>query len=125
MDSKLSKVGQEHLLTFYNSLTASEKTALQDELSRLDFERLERIFKKATTAAEEPKEIKLQPFPKDSFDSLMTASNDKLKKWYDHGLKLIADNKIAVILLAGKTVFNEKVDREQDWDQQIQRDVMI
>jgi UDP-N-acetylglucosamine/UDP-N-acetylgalactosamine diphosphorylase len=100
----LSNVGQEHLLTFYNSLSTCEKTALQDELSRLDFERLDRIFKKATMAADEPKEIKLQPFPKESFDSLMTASKDTLKKWYDHGLKLIADNKVAVILLAGKYI---------------------
>lgn len=102
LKSTLSKAGQDHLLTFYNSLTSNEQKSLENQLSGLDFQRLTSIFNKATTGSSEQKEIKLEPFPKDSFDSLLTASNDTLCKWYDHGLKLIADNKVAVILLAGK-----------------------
>lgn len=102
LKSSLSKFGQDHLLTFYNTINPTEQKSLEKQLSGLDYQRLSNIFTKATSVSNEQQDIKLEPFPKESFDSLLTASNDALKKWYDHGLKLIADNKVAVILLAGK-----------------------
>ena len=105
LQSKLSKFGQEHVLTFYESLNPTQQKSLIDEISRLDFERLARIFKKATTGTHEKTEIKLAPFPKSSFDSLLTASKETLSKWYENGLRLIAENKVAVILLAGNFFF--------------------
>jgi UDP-N-acetylglucosamine/UDP-N-acetylgalactosamine diphosphorylase len=92
--------GQEHTLNFYESLDARGKESLLKSLSSIDVARCNRIFAKSTQVNKNQKDV-LAPLPEQAFDSLITAEPSKIKNWLDTGLKLIAENKCAVILLAG------------------------
>jgi UDP-N-acetylglucosamine/UDP-N-acetylgalactosamine diphosphorylase len=77
----------------------SESAELLKNLERINVERVNKIFKIATAAT--TTKASLAPLPAQAFDSTISASKEKLKRWHDLGLKLIAENKVAVILLAG------------------------
>ena len=98
--SKINQYGQQHLLTFYQELNSEDQKQLLDTLSGLDYSKLHSIFNKATCAVND-QNVKLEPFPQSAFDSTRTASIEALNQWYNDGLKLISENKVAVILLAG------------------------
>ncbi|KAJ3319911.1 UDP-N-acetylglucosamine pyrophosphorylase [Boothiomyces sp. JEL0866] len=95
---KLSEHGQGHLLDFYDSLDTEKKQALINNVKDLNLARINQIFKTATSA--KPTSKNVSPLPKDAFDSTLYDAQ-KTKSWYDKGLSLIAQNKVAVILLAG------------------------
>ncbi|KAJ3274066.1 UDP-N-acetylglucosamine pyrophosphorylase [Terramyces sp. JEL0728] len=95
---KLNEHGQGHLLAFYDSLDAEKKQLLINNVKDLHLARINQIFKTATSA--KPTSKNVAPLPKDAFDSTLYDAH-KTKSWYDKGLDLIAQNKVAVILLAG------------------------
>ncbi|CAG8757578.1 2025_t:CDS:1, partial [Funneliformis caledonium] len=49
LKAKYAAAGQEHLFTFYDELGPEEQTSLLNQLSKLDIERVNRIFKKSTS----------------------------------------------------------------------------
>jgi len=104
LKAKYAKAGQEHLFTFYNELSPEEQTSLFNQLSKLNIERVNRIFKKATTSlgiVSDAEKQKLEPLPDIVFDSTLDADESKINHWESLGLDLIAQNKVAVILMAG------------------------
>jgi UDP-N-acetylglucosamine/UDP-N-acetylgalactosamine diphosphorylase len=103
LKAKYAEAGQEHLFTFYDKLSPEEQTSLFNQLSKLDIERVNRIFKKATSTDIAPGADKqnLEPLPDDVFDSTLDADKSKIKEWEDLGLNLISQNKVAVLLMAG------------------------
>ncbi|CAB4422959.1 unnamed protein product [Rhizophagus irregularis] len=103
LKAKYAEAGQEHLFTFYDKLSPEEQTSFFNQLSKLDIERVNRIFKKATSSEIAPGTDKqnLEPLPDDVFDSTLDANKSKIKEWEDLGLKLISQNKVAVLLMAG------------------------
>ncbi|CAG8565318.1 1460_t:CDS:2 [Ambispora leptoticha] len=104
LKAKYAAAGQEHLFSFYDELGPEEQNSLFDQLSKLDVERVNRIFKKAVSgseAASASQQASLEPLPDEVFDSVLDADEVKIKNWETLGLKLIAENKVAVILMAG------------------------
>ncbi|KAG0045050.1 UDP-N-acetylglucosamine pyrophosphorylase, partial [Gryganskiella cystojenkinii] len=96
--------GQGHLFTYYDDLSAQEQQVLVEQLSALNVERVNRIHQKATTCPSpmlNNQAALLTPLPEECFDSILEASKDKTEEWRTIGLNQIAQNKVAVILLAG------------------------
>ncbi|KAJ3334356.1 UDP-N-acetylglucosamine pyrophosphorylase [Blyttiomyces sp. JEL0837] len=79
-----------------------ERETLISQLKQVDVARVNNIFQVATSAPPSAAETAaLSPLPPSSFDSVITADASKVAQWREAGLKLIAQNKVGVILLAG------------------------
>ncbi|KAF9426478.1 UDP-N-acetylglucosamine pyrophosphorylase [Podila epigama] len=101
---RYNAAGQGHLLTYYDDLSAEEQAHLLEQLQELNVERVNRIHQKATTCPSpmlNNQAALLAPLPEECFDSTLEASKDKTEEWRTIGLRQIAQNKVAVILLAG------------------------
>lgn len=102
LKSKYAKAGQEHVFAFYDKLTAAEKAGLYEQLEKFDPDRINEL---AETALHPPKtesaESTLEPLPENATSSVLDSKAEDLQKWYDSGLEMIADNKVAVVLMAG------------------------
>jgi UDP-N-acetylglucosamine/UDP-N-acetylgalactosamine diphosphorylase len=102
--AKYEKAGQEQVFAFYADLKPEEKAGLFHQLTGFDPEYINEIFQRATKppkAENEEKGSGLQPLPESATASIMDSDEEDLKKWYDAGLDLIAENKVAVVLMAG------------------------
>ncbi len=100
---KYSKEGQEHVFAFYDNLTKFEKARLYEQLCSIDPARINEIAGKALRppkSSENEKELKLEPLPESATASLLDESVD-VGTWSSVGLKLIAENSVAVVLMAG------------------------
>ncbi|KAF9310900.1 UDP-N-acetylglucosamine pyrophosphorylase [Podila horticola] len=94
--------GQGHVFTFWDQLSPSDQETLLDQLESLDPAALNTIYKQATTASKNTAIISdLSPLGKDQVQSALTATPGQKQEWNTLGLDAIAENKVAVILLAG------------------------
>ncbi|KAI7956419.1 hypothetical protein MJO29_007818 [Puccinia striiformis f. sp. tritici] len=98
--------GQGHLFTFWEELNEEEKKELTHQLSSIDPNRVNQIFKQSTIKPEEEEDkVVLEPPPKESLESIIDVNQpeikDKISKWESIGFQSIKDQKIAILLLAG------------------------
>ncbi|KAI9885123.1 MAG: hypothetical protein M1823_003092 [Watsoniomyces obsoletus] len=96
-----SKAHQDHVFTFWDSLSSAEKGTLYESLSGFDPGYVNDIVKKALNAPPASKDVTLEPLPDTVTASIMDSPADKLQEWQASGLHLIAQNQVAVILMAG------------------------
>ena len=101
---KYEKANQGHVFAFYDSLDVQGKASLFDQLSSIDPDRINILADKALhppkpSADEEQPSI--EPLPSSATASLLDASQDQQDEWYKAGLGHIANNKVAVVLMAG------------------------
>ena len=108
LQKKYEEADQSQVFHFYESLTDAEKASLFAQLSNIDPQHVNEITKKAlkSTSAndEERKESdsdKVEPLPENVTSSVMDSKEEDLKTWYEQGLNLVAENKVAVVLMAG------------------------
>ncbi|KAH7394340.1 nucleotide-diphospho-sugar transferase [Pyrenochaeta sp. MPI-SDFR-AT-0127] len=102
LKSKYEKAGQEQVFSFYEKLSTAEKAALYEQLSNFNPDYINEITERALHPAKsESTETKLEPLPENATSSVLDSSQENLDKWYDSGLELVADNKVAVVLMAG------------------------
>nr|CAG8564554.1 6837_t:CDS:2 [Entrophospora candida] len=102
LKEKYTAAGQDHLFTFYDELEPDQKISLYNQLSKLDVDRVNKIFKKSISVSENTLEQQnLEPLPDNVFDSTIDSDEVKVKEWREVGLKNIAQNRVAVILMAG------------------------
>lgn len=104
LKAKYQAAGQDQVLTFYDSLSSSDKAALFQQLSLFDPEYINQIAQKALhppKTDEAAKEAALEPLPESATASILDSQSADLEKWYQSGLDLIAQNKVAVVLMAG------------------------
>ncbi|KAK5992795.1 UDP-N-acetylglucosamine pyrophosphorylase [Cladobotryum mycophilum] len=102
LKEKYAKAGQDHVFTFYNSLTTEEKASFYEQLSTFDPEHISKISDRAINPPKaEGTEIKLEPLPESAQASILSSSATDINKWYDSGLDLISKNEVAVVLMAG------------------------
>lgn len=102
LKSKYQKAGQEQVFAFYDKLSSAEKAALYEQLQNFNPDYINEITDKALNPPKaESAEDKLEPLPENATSSVLDSSADDLQKWYDSGLELIAENKVAVVLMAG------------------------
>lgn len=116
--------GQGHVFSFYDSLPPNEQASLLDQLATIDVERVNRIYHNAVSASTPPVETKsldsrlgvtnligrsrtpspspdeVVPLPDEACATILN-NPEAEQRWRDVGLKAIAENTVAVLLLAG------------------------
>ncbi|XP_012227472.1 UDP-N-acetylhexosamine pyrophosphorylase [Linepithema humile] len=105
LKKKLKEYDQEHLLSFWEELTDEDRNQLENDINELDLEETTAYFKKALEShqhiGQSMLDDKLQPVDKKKIASIKTSTKEELEIYEEHGLKEIAEGRVAVILLAG------------------------
>ncbi|EGD89791.1 hypothetical protein H113_02271 [Trichophyton rubrum MR1459] len=100
---ELAKQGQ--VFARFDSLTSNEQAQLFHQLSSFDPDHINKLVKRANADSasalnsSEPKA--LEPLPESSTASILDSDPKDLERWYSEGMKLIGENKVAVVLMAG------------------------
>ncbi|PHH91495.1 hypothetical protein CDD83_224 [Cordyceps sp. RAO-2017] len=101
---KYDKAGQGHVFTFYDSLSPADRGALFDQLSGFDPARINDIAHRALhppKPAADAAADTLEPLPESATASILDSAAADVDGWYQAGLRAIAQNKVAVVLMAG------------------------
>jgi len=98
---KYTKAGQEQVFTFWDDLSKDDQAALYRQLDDFDPSHINNITKKALSPAKEEGKAELEPLPEKATASIIDTPANLLNDWYESGLVLIAEGKVAVLLLAG------------------------
>ncbi|TFL03724.1 UDP-N-acetylglucosamine diphosphorylase [Pterulicium gracile] len=99
--SRYQEAGQDHLLTFWPQLTPEQQDSLATQLSALDIERVNRIFKTSTASENgDTHEHVLEPLPKNASAAAFECPK-KSEHWRKVGIEAIAEGKVGVLLMAG------------------------
>lgn len=109
LKSAYENAGQGHVFAFWEQLSSSEQTSLLAQLENIDPKEITAIAKDvlsspphaASAASADDEEAKLDPLPEKATASILEQDQETQNTWYEDGLKLIAQNSVAVILLAG------------------------
>jgi UDP-N-acetylglucosamine/UDP-N-acetylgalactosamine diphosphorylase len=104
--AKYEKAGQGQVFTFYDKLSTTDKAALFEQLSNFDPDYINQIAAKTLIPAAvsndaQKTDAALEPLPESATASMQDSSAEDISKWYDAGLDLIGQNKVAVVLMAG------------------------
>ncbi|KAI8321041.1 nucleotide-diphospho-sugar transferase [Martensiomyces pterosporus] len=103
LKKRYADASQAHVFKFFDDLEDEAATALFEQLSSIDIERCNEFFDR-TVRNPAPLEdsVQLEPLASDSFASTLdSAQADANAEWRAEGIRLIRENKVAVILLAG------------------------
>ncbi|KAI1844581.1 hypothetical protein JX265_001566 [Neoarthrinium moseri] len=100
--ARYAKAGQGQVHAFYESLSDAEKQSLFLQLEGFDPEEINQITDRALNppkADDQPATV--EPLPEAATASILDSKPEDIQAWYEHGLKLISENKVAVVLMAG------------------------
>lgn len=108
--AKYQAAGQGHVFTFWETLDDVQRQSLLKQLELINIDQVAQIV--SEVLSDDPDVIaspieKIHPFqainglPASSTASVLDASPDQIRQWYDLGLDLISQNKVGVVLLAG------------------------
>lgn len=101
---KYDKAQQGQVFAFYDELSVADKSKLFEQLSNFDPNHINELAEKALhppPPSKEEKEPQMQPLPESATASILDSKPEDLDKWYASGLDLVANNKVAVVLMAG------------------------
>jgi UDP-N-acetylglucosamine/UDP-N-acetylgalactosamine diphosphorylase len=102
---RYAAAGQDHVFSFYDSLSASDRGALYEQLSGFDPSHINKITERALNPPPSsiPSETanQFEPFPDSATASILDSAPAEISAWHDAGLDLIAAGKVAVVLMAG------------------------
>lgn len=102
---RYTQAGQGHVFTFYDDLSDTDKAALYNQLSLFDPSYITELASKALAPprpdSDGKPEAALEPLPDSARASILDSSASDIDRWYGAGLDLIAQNKVAVVLMAG------------------------
>ncbi|PLN80520.1 UDP-N-acetylglucosamine pyrophosphorylase [Aspergillus taichungensis] len=100
---KYEDAKQGHVFAFVDELKPLEKTLLFHQLANFDPTRINELADKALNPSQTQEEsaASLEPLPEVATASILDSDPKDLQRWYDEGLQLVADNKVAVVLMAG------------------------
>lgn len=104
LKQRYEAAGQGQVFAFFNELKPIEKTQLFHQLSSFDPNRINELADKVlnpSKAAAQDAQPTLEPLPDSATASLIDSNPEDIQRWYDDGLKLVAENKVAVVLMAG------------------------
>ncbi|MDR1629819.1 MAG: UTP--glucose-1-phosphate uridylyltransferase [Oscillospiraceae bacterium] len=99
LQTLLKKEGQEHLLRFYDELSAEEQASLARQIERVDFSLIDYFKQKNFNKGEHKEEDKKELAPM----KIMSLAEIEAQKesLYAEGVKLLKAQKVGAILLAG------------------------
>lgn len=98
---KYEKAKQEHVFHYYDDLDVAGKAKLFEQLSSIDPHHVNEIVERALKPAEKEAKPTLEPLPDHVSSSIIDSKKEDLEEWFNHGLQLAAENKVAVVLMAG------------------------
>lgn len=104
LHQRLQKVGQEHLLKFWDELSEDERKQLEQDISELDLNELKEYFDRATSSLAQnglKLDDRLQPLPDDKLIRISRAPEELLNSYREEGLKQISLGHVGVLLMAG------------------------
>lgn len=105
LQQKYTEAGQEQVFAFVDELSSADKTKLFHQLSNFEPTRINELAEKALNpppATEEQKSApSLEPLPDSALASILDSDAKDIQKWYDAGLKAVAENQVGVVLMAG------------------------
>ncbi|KAL1963217.1 hypothetical protein VTN77DRAFT_8542 [Rasamsonia byssochlamydoides] len=103
LKEKYEKAGQGHVFKFFDELNPAEKGQLFQQLLTFDPNRINELADKALNPpkASAEERASLEPLPESATASILDSDPKDLERWYNEGLKLVAENKVAVVLMAG------------------------
>ncbi|ORX45730.1 nucleotide-diphospho-sugar transferase [Hesseltinella vesiculosa] len=102
LKNRYEESGQDHLFTFFEQLNTTEQQELYAQLSSFDLSLIDAIYRNAMSgAATQDQQCNVEPLSRQVCASVLKASTGTLKEWETLGLSLIAQGKVAVILMAG------------------------
>lgn len=105
LKKKLNEYNQEHLLSFWEELTDEDRNQLENDINKLDLEETTEYFVKAMESSQHIGQGTLddivQPIDKKKIASVKTSMKEELEMYEKHGLKEIAEGRVAVLLMAG------------------------
>lgn len=101
--TRYAEAGQGQVHTFYDTLSEAEQEALYTQLEGIDPVEINEITKKALSppSNEETAAATVEPLPESATASILDSKQEDIDRWYESGLKLISENKVAVVLMAG------------------------
>ena len=91
------EAGQDHVFQFFDELSPQEQEEFLNQLKSIDVKNITNTGKKALQG-ELINTAPVEPLPQDIVGN---ANSEKRDEWYQHGLELISNNQVAVILMAG------------------------
>ena len=95
---------QLHLVQFMSQLSSSEKFQLMNDLKQINFSEIKEFYSKTIASHSQCAEFSdscMKPVPASQKGSFENSSAHELASYELIGFKAVADNKVAVILLAG------------------------
>ncbi|KAK4899930.1 UDP-N-acetylglucosamine pyrophosphorylase [Elasticomyces elasticus] len=101
---KYEKAGQGHVFSYWDDLKPAEKGALFQQLQIFDPEHINTIADRAINppkAESEDQTPTLEQLPDSATTSTIDSKQGDLEEWHEEGLKLISENKVGVVLMAG------------------------
>jgi UDP-N-acetylglucosamine/UDP-N-acetylgalactosamine diphosphorylase len=101
---KYEKNNQGHVFTFWDNLDVAGKAALYGQLAGIDPKHVNEITERALNPPkkdESNENNKLEPLPESAVASILDSKLEDLDSWYESGLELISQSKVAVVLMAG------------------------
>ncbi|CAB3369561.1 Hypothetical predicted protein [Cloeon dipterum] len=105
LKARLDTHGQGHLLHFWDRLTDSERNSLIADISEIDVQQNLDFFRQAMEAESQGDnkslESRMEPVPEDICGFASESSPEELEQLENSGLELIAEGKVATLLLAG------------------------
>ena len=104
LKEKYEKAGQHQVFTFYEELKPAEKGALYNQLHPIDPEYINKLADTALNprkSEDEEQKPELEQLPDTATTSTIDSEKDQLDEWYEDGLKLMSENKVGVVLMAG------------------------
>ncbi|KAK8061529.1 hypothetical protein PG994_007895 [Apiospora phragmitis] len=112
---RYAAAGQGQVHAFYDSLSDAEKEALYLQLEGFNPKEINEITERALKPAQaEEKPPTVEPLPESATASILDSKQEDIDRWYELGLKLISENKVAVVLMAaalGKSLFQIQAER--------------
>lgn len=104
LKEKYSRAKQDQVFAFYDQLSVPEKASLYDQLLLFDPDRINHLADVAlhpVDTSEDNVKPSIEPLPDSAVASILDSNPDDVQKWYQSGLEHIANNKVAVVLMAG------------------------
>jgi UDP-N-acetylglucosamine/UDP-N-acetylgalactosamine diphosphorylase len=98
---KYASKGQEHVFTFWDSLSEDEQAELYHQLVLIDPDRVAKIAESVLSPKESDSTGELAPLPDERCASTLDASRETLDNWRRAGLEAIAEGKVGLLLMAG------------------------